>query len=68
MRRVMLAVGAAATLAVGAFGCAHAYRAGAEYHQDRAERAAEHGHFAKAAHEERKAAHDEHRADRSLLP
>ena len=69
MQRIMLAIGAAATLAMGAFGCSHSLnRARAEYHEDKAERAAEHGHYYKAAREERKAQHDEYKAETSPLP
>jgi hypothetical protein len=69
MQRLMLAMGAAATLAVGAFGCSHTIsRAGAEYHQERADRAAERGHYYKAAKEQRKADRDEYRAEHAPLP
>jgi hypothetical protein len=69
MRRLMLAMGAAATVAVGAFGCSHTIsRAGAEYHQEKAERAAARGNYYKAAKEQRKADRDEYRASRAPLP
>jgi sRNA-binding protein len=65
----MLAFGAVAALAVGALGCSHSlHEAKAEYHQNRAERAAEHGNYYKAAHEERKANRDEYKANSAPLP
>lgn len=69
MRKLMLALTAVSTLALGAFGCSHSLReAKADYHQDRAERAAEHGNYYKAAREERKADRDQRKADYAPLP
>ena len=70
MRKLMLAMGALSALALGgAFGCSHSiHQAKADYHEDRAERAAEHGHFGKAIREERKANREEREADRAPLP
>ncbi|MCA1664804.1 MAG: hypothetical protein LC659_11130 [Myxococcales bacterium] len=65
---MMLALGVSA-LAVGAFGCSHSLReAKADYHQDRANRAAAHGDYYKAAREERKADRDQIKADSAPLP
>lgn len=49
-------------------GCSHVDRARADYHEDRAQRAAEHGHFIKAAKEERKANRAERDAETDPLP
>jgi len=69
MRKLMLAMGAFSALALSAFGCSHAiHEAKADYHEDRAHEAAEHGHFGKAIREERKADREERRADRAVLP
>jgi hypothetical protein len=68
MRKLMLALGATSMLALGAFGCAASHRAAADYHHDRAEAAADHGHFIKAAKEEHKANVEEHRAETAPLP
>ena len=69
MRKMMLAMSAVAALALTAFGCSHSlHQAKADYHHDRAEDAAEHGHFGKAIKEERKSNREEREADRSVLP
>jgi hypothetical protein len=69
MRKLVLAMGAVSALALGAFGCSHSlHEAKADYHQDRAERAAEHGNYYKAAREERRADHEERKADNAPLP
>jgi hypothetical protein len=69
MRKVMLAMTAVSALALTAFGCSHSlHQAKADYHEDRAENAAEHGHFGKAIKEERKANREERAADRAPLP
>jgi hypothetical protein len=68
MRKMMLALGATAMLSLGAFGCATAHEARADYHRERADAAAEHGHFIKAAKEEHKANVEEHRAETAPLP
>ena len=69
MRKLALAFGAVSALTLGAFGCSHSlHEAKADYHQDRAERAAEHGNYYKAAREERKADRDERKADEAPLP
>jgi sRNA-binding protein len=69
MRKVMLAFGAVSALALGAFGCSHTmHEAKAEYHQDRADSAAEHGDYDKAAREENKAQRDESKPDYAPLP
>lgn len=69
MHKLMLALGAAATLALAGFGCSHSIeQAKADYHQDRANRAAEHGRYYKAAREEHKADRDQIKADEAPLP
>jgi hypothetical protein len=69
MRTLMLAMTAVSALALTAFGCSHSlHQAKANYHEDRAERAAEHGHFGKAIKEERKSNREERAADRAVLP
>jgi hypothetical protein len=66
VKRAMLWTGALALAAVA--GCAHVDRARADYHEDRAQRAAEHGHFVKAAKEERKSNQAERDAEHDALP
>jgi len=67
--RVKGRISMVATVALlGVAGCAHVDHARADYHEDRAERAAEHGHFVKAAKEERKANRAEREADHDPLP
>ena len=69
MRKLMLAFGAVSALALGAFGCSHTVeQAKADYHENRAESAAEHGHHDEAAHEQHKAQRDEAKADYAPLP
>lgn len=69
MRKLMLALGALSALGLAAFGCSHSlHEAKADYHQERADRAAEHGNYYKAAHEERKADRDQSKADYAPLP
>jgi hypothetical protein len=69
MRKLTLALAAAGTLALGAFGCSHTmHEAKADYHQDRADRAAQRGDYYKAAHEEHKADREDIKADSAPLP
>ncbi len=69
MRKWMLAMSAGSLLALGAFGCSHTVdQARADYHQDKAERAADHGLYDKAAREQRAADIDEHKAEEAPLP
>ncbi|MDB4967269.1 MAG: hypothetical protein JWN44_2958 [Myxococcales bacterium] len=69
MRKFMLAMGAVSALALSAFGCSHSlHQAKADYHGERADRAAEHGHYGKAIKEEHKANREERAADRAPLP
>lgn len=69
MRKMVLAMSAVGALTLGAFGCSHSMeQAKADYHHDKAERAAEHGHFIKAAHEQHKANIDEDKAESAPLP
>lgn len=69
MHKLILAFGAVSALALGSFGCSHSlHEAKADYHQNRAERAAEHGNYYKAAREEHKANREERRADEAPLP
>ncbi len=49
-------------------GCRHVDHARADYHEDRAERAADHGHFIKAAKEEHKANRADRDAEHDPLP
>ncbi len=62
------------TLAIAALvggllgGCATADRARAQYHQDRADRAAAHGHYGEAARQQHKAEIDEWKAEHAPLP
>jgi hypothetical protein len=68
MRKLVLTLGVSA-LAFGAFGCSHSlHEAKADYHQNRADRAAEHGRYDKAAREEHKAEHEDRKADYAPLP
>ncbi|MGZ5852313.1 MAG: hypothetical protein ACXWJH_07065 [Hyphomicrobium sp.] len=55
MRKILSLFGVAAALLAFTPGCAHFDRERAEYHRKKARRDAEHGHFVKAAKEERKA-------------
>ena len=69
MRKWMLAMSAASMLGLGAFGCSHSVdEARADYHHDKAERAAEHGRYDKAAREQRAADIDERKAEEAPLP
>lgn len=69
MRKLILAVGAAASLGLCAFGCSHTVdSARADYHRSRAEHAAEHGDYAKAADQQRKADIDQSKAATAPLP
>ena len=69
MRKLILACGAVSALALGAFGCSHSlHEAKADYHQNRAERAAARGNYYKAAREENKAGREERKADYAPLP
>ncbi len=66
IQRVM--AGAMALAFVAVAGCAHVDEMRADRHEDRAERAAEHGHFVKAAKEEHKANREERQAEHEPLP
>jgi hypothetical protein len=67
MRTLILA--AATALSLGALGCSHTYHeAKADYHQNRADSAAEHGNYYKAAHEQQKADTDQAKANYAPLP
>ncbi|HEX4456461.1 MAG TPA: hypothetical protein VIA18_00745 [Polyangia bacterium] len=60
---------ATSMLALGAVGCSHTVdQARADYHQDKADRAADHGRYIKAAHEQRAADIDERKAEEAPLP
>jgi hypothetical protein len=66
MSRLGLAIAALGLTSL--MGCAHVDERRADYHERKAERAADHGHFVKAAHEERKANQAEHDAEHDPLP
>jgi outer membrane lipoprotein SlyB len=67
MRKLMLVGSAMAMFAVG--GCSHyVANKGAEYHQAKADQAARHGDYGKAADQERKADRDADRAAAAPLP
>jgi hypothetical protein len=69
MRTLILSLGATAALALGAFGCSHSLNeAKANYHQDRADSAAEHGDYYKAESQQHKADVEQHKADTAPLP
>ena len=69
MRKLMLSLAACGTLSLAAFGCSHTVEeAKADYHQDKADRAAEHGRYYKAAREEHAADRDKVKADEAPLP
>jgi hypothetical protein len=68
MRKAMLALATTTVLVMGGIGCGHVDRARADYHRERADRAADHGHLIKAAREEHKANVAEHRAEHDPLP
>lgn len=69
MRRLMLAIGAVASLGLGALGCSHSVdEARADYHQSRAEHAAQKGDYAKAADQQRKEMQDRGKAATAPLP
>ena len=66
MKKLMLACGAAAALAMGAFGCAHEYhQAKSDAHHDQAKRDARHLHLGDAAHEQHEANVEQRKADES---
>jgi hypothetical protein len=66
MRKLLMLAG---TFGLLAGGCSHyAERRAAEYHQAKADRAARHGNYYKAAREERKADIDRERAAEAPLP
>ena len=66
MKKLMLACGAAAVLAMGAFGCAHEYhQARADAHHDQAKRDARHLHLGDAAQEQHEANVEQRKADES---
>ncbi|MGZ5081681.1 MAG: hypothetical protein ACXWBT_19220 [Usitatibacter sp.] len=68
MRKILSLFGVAAALLAFTPGCAHFDRERAEYHRKKARRDAEHGHFVKAAKEERKANRAERKAETDPLP
>jgi hypothetical protein len=69
MRKLMLFTGVAVTLALGAFGCSHTIDTErANYHESRAESAARHGDYAKAAEHQRKEEIDRSKAETAPLP
>lgn len=69
MRKWMLAMSATSMLSLGAVGCSHTVdQARADYHQDKADRAAENGRYIKAGREQRAADIDEHKAEEAPLP
>jgi hypothetical protein len=69
MRKLMLSLAAAGTLALAAFGCSHTVEeAKADYHQDKADRAADHGRYDKAAREQNAADRNQVKADEAPLP
>ncbi len=64
MRKLMLVFGAAAALALSAFGCAHErHEARADYEHDRARHEAHEGHLVGAARDEARSHEERHRAD-----
>ena len=66
MRKLMLSVGAAAALAIGAFGCAHEmHQAKADAHHDQAKRDARDLHLGDAAHQEHESNVEQRKADTS---
>ena len=69
MRKLMLSLAACGALGLAAFGCSHTVdEAKADYHQNRADRAAAHGDYYKAARQEHAAQHDQVKADEAPLP
>jgi hypothetical protein len=63
---MMLACGAAAALALGAFGCAHEiHQAKADAHHDQAKRDARHLHLGDAMDEEHESNVEQRKADHS---
>jgi hypothetical protein len=67
MNRLLLCLGFA-TLFAAPIGCAHVDRARADYHERRAHRAADQGHFGEALREDRKADRAEDQARHDPLP
>jgi hypothetical protein len=68
MRKVLM-MGAALTMLGAGFGCSRSFdRAKADYHQNRADSAARHGHYYKAADQERKADIDRAHEANDRLP
>jgi hypothetical protein len=66
MRKIMLAVGAAAALAVGGFGCAHEmHQAKADAHHREAKRDAKDLHLGDAIHQEHESNVEQRKADES---
>ena len=66
MRKLMLACGAAAALAMGAFGCAHEiHQARADAHHDQAKRDARGLHLGDAARQEHESNVEQRKADES---
>ena len=69
MRKIGWALGAGALFALGAVGCSHSMgEAKADYHQERADSAASHGNYYKAADQQRKADIDRDKAATAPLP
>ncbi len=69
MRKLMVSLAACGVLGLAAFGCSHSMEeAKADYHQDKAERAADHGRYDKAAREQNAADRDKVKADEAPLP
>ena len=66
MRKLMLAMSAAAALAMGAFGCAHdMHQAAADAHHDQAKRDAKSLHLGDAMHQEHQSNVEQRKADTS---
>ncbi|MCU1277021.1 MAG: hypothetical protein JWM53_567 [bacterium] len=66
MRKMMLALGAAATLAMGASGCAHEmHQAASDAHHRQAKRDAKDLRLGDAVHEEHESNVEQRKADRS---
>ena len=66
MRRLMLTMGAAAALTMGAFGCAHEmHQASADAHHQQAKRDAKGLHLGDAMHQEHESNVEQRKADTS---
>lgn len=68
MSRLRIIMAALGLVSLAGVGCAHVDEQRADYHHDKADRAAEHGHLIKAAHEERKANEADRDAAHDPLP